>query len=151
MGKHPTNPEDGSYLCPNDILLGRATSRVPSGPFKEVTSKRRFELVQNIVNMFWRKWTRNYFPSLLIRNKWYTEKRNVKSGDIVMVKDINTVRGNWIIARVSKTYQGIDKQVRKCQLSYKQTRPGMVIPQKFTNIERPVQDLIVIIPNEESI
>ena len=34
IGKHPTNPEECNYLCPNDILLGRAISRVPGGPFK---------------------------------------------------------------------------------------------------------------------
>ena len=35
IGKHPTSPDDESYLCPNDLLLGRSTSRVPSGPFAQ--------------------------------------------------------------------------------------------------------------------
>ena len=30
IGRHPTSPEDGSYLCPNDLLLGRASSDVPT-------------------------------------------------------------------------------------------------------------------------
>ena len=34
IGRHPTSPDDGTYLCPNDLLLGRSTARVPSGPFK---------------------------------------------------------------------------------------------------------------------
>ena len=34
IGRHPTMPEDGTYLCPNDLLLGRHTSRIPSGPFQ---------------------------------------------------------------------------------------------------------------------
>ena len=33
--RHPTSPKDGTYLCLNDLLLGRSTSRVPSGPFRE--------------------------------------------------------------------------------------------------------------------
>ena len=98
VGKHPTHPEEGSYLCPNDILLGRSTARVPSGPFKEVSNKRRFELVQAIADMFWKKWNRYYFSSLIIRNKWHTEKRNVEVGDVVIVKDSNGLRGNWRIA-----------------------------------------------------
>ena len=32
IGRHPTSPDDGTYLCPNDLLLGRSTARVPSGP-----------------------------------------------------------------------------------------------------------------------
>ena len=25
MGRHPTSPDDGTYLCPNELLLRRAT------------------------------------------------------------------------------------------------------------------------------
>ena len=46
IGRHPTSPEDGTYLCPNDLLLGRSTSRVPSGPFRETRNpNHRFEFV----------------------------------------------------------------------------------------------------------
>ena len=38
IGRHPTSPEDGAYLCPNDLLLGRSTPRVPGGPFREMTN-----------------------------------------------------------------------------------------------------------------
>ena len=51
IGRRPTSPEDGAYLCPNDLILGRSTSRVPVGPFKENASLRqRHEFVQAIVN-----------------------------------------------------------------------------------------------------
>ena len=53
IGKHPTSPEDNTYLCPNDLLLGRATSRVPGGHSIEyVSCKRRFLLVQEITKVF---------------------------------------------------------------------------------------------------
>ena len=68
IGRHPTSPDDGTYLSPNDLLLGRATSRVPSGPFRESSNPRqRFKFVENAVNYFWKKWTRDFFPSLLIQ------------------------------------------------------------------------------------
>lgn len=35
IGRMPNDPNDGSYLCPNYMLLGRASSAVPQGPFKE--------------------------------------------------------------------------------------------------------------------
>ena len=55
IGRHPTSPYDGTYLCPNDLLLGRATSRVPSRPFRETSDfHRRFEFVQSIVSYFWK-------------------------------------------------------------------------------------------------
>ncbi|XP_078384539.1 uncharacterized protein LOC144666962 [Oculina patagonica] len=73
IGRHPTTTDDGAYLCPNDLLLERSTPRVPSGPFRESAHPRhRFESVQNIVNGFWKRWTRDFFPSLLVRQKWHT-------------------------------------------------------------------------------
>ena len=144
IGRHPTELEDGSYLSPNHLLLGRATARVPAGPFKEPTSlKKRFELVQQITNTFWRRWTRDFFPSLLIEPKWHTQKRNLLVGDIVLVQDSNHVRGKWQIARVSKVLPGDDGLVRRVELEYKNPDG-----RKFTTIERPVQRLIVLVPVE---
>ena len=34
IGSIPSDPDDGSYLCPKDILLGIATSTIPQGPFR---------------------------------------------------------------------------------------------------------------------
>ena len=34
IGLHPTHPEEGTYLCPNDLLLGEASSKIPQGPFQ---------------------------------------------------------------------------------------------------------------------
>ena len=34
IGRNPSQPDDDTYLCPNDLLLGRASSNVPQGPFK---------------------------------------------------------------------------------------------------------------------
>ena len=39
IGRLPTDPDDSSYLCPNDILLGRATNSVPQGPFRETQNE----------------------------------------------------------------------------------------------------------------
>jgi hypothetical protein len=53
----PNDPNDGSYLCPNDLLLGRASSTVPQGPFRKTSNPRhRVEFVQKIVDAFWKRW-----------------------------------------------------------------------------------------------
>ena len=70
IGAHPTSPDDGKYLFPNDFLLGRASSKIPQGPFKEYTSsKDRYAFLQSIINAVWKKIIRLYFPSLIIRQK----------------------------------------------------------------------------------
>ena len=70
IGRPPNDPNDGAYLCPNDMLLGRASSRISQGPFKETNNPRHHvEFVQKIVDSFWKRWLRDTFPSLVPRRK----------------------------------------------------------------------------------
>ena len=53
VGNHPQDPDDGKYLCPNDLLLGRASSSIPSGSFEFTTNiKRRYVFVESIVECY---------------------------------------------------------------------------------------------------
>ena len=109
IGRIPKDPDDGSYVCPNDMLLGRATSHVPQGPFKKTKNPRqRVEFLQKIVDLFWKWWTRDVFPSLIPRKKWNVEKRNVQVDDFVIVQTPNAIRGNWNTGRIVNVYPGQD-------------------------------------------
>ena len=114
IGRHPTSQEDGTYLCPNDLLLGRSTPRVPRCPFRETSNpKHRYEFVQRVVDAFW---TRDFFLSLIVQQKWHTARRNVMVGDVVLIQDSNQVRGNWKLGTVLEAYQGDVGRVRKMYL-----------------------------------
>ena len=53
IGRIPNDPDDGSYICPYDMLLGRASSQVPQGPFRQTKNPRlRIEFIQKIVDSF---------------------------------------------------------------------------------------------------
>jgi hypothetical protein len=86
IGCIPNDPDDGSYICPNDILLGRSSSHVPQGPFRETRNPRhRVEFIQQIVDSFWKCWMRDVFPALVPRKKWNTDNRDVKVNDVVIL------------------------------------------------------------------
>ena len=152
IGKHLNDVDNGTYLCPNDMLLGRATARAPSGPFAEnVTSKKRLTFIQKLVHAFWVKMMRFYFPSLIVEQKWHSEIRNVCIGDIVLVQDSNAVRGDWRVAKISKIYPSDDGKVRKVTLSYRQIDGSKDYSGgSWVNIDRPVQKLVVILPVDDS-
>ena len=138
-------------MAPNDLILGRASSRVPAGPFAEYTNfKQRHEFIQSLVNSFWKKWTVNYFPSLIIRPKWHTEKRNIKVNDIVFVQDSNAIRGQWFLGKVAKVYPSSDGYVRNCELLYHLPSINQTGQPTSITIQRPVHKLIVLVPADET-
>jgi len=138
IGRIPNDPDDGSYLCPNDILLGRSSSHVPQGPFRETRNPRhRVEFVQKIVDSFWKRWTRDVFPSLIPRKKWNTERRNVRVDDFVLVQNQNAIRGTWSIGRIVEVFPGSDGKVRNVSVK---TPKGVY--------ERSVTKIAVISPAE---
>ena len=148
IGKHPTHPDNGSYLCPNNLLLGRSSPEVPQGPFKQRVSNRyRLEFIQQVVQSFWKKWTRDYFPGLIITSKWHMEKRNVRRGD-VLIQNSNPVRGNWKIGIVTEVHPSLDNKVRLVTVSYKNQHQSGT-PARYTSIERAVHKLIVLVAVED--
>ena len=155
IGRHRTSIDDGTYLSLNDLLLGRSTSRVASGPFRESSNPRHpYEFVQNIVKGFWKKWRRDYFPSLLIQPKWHTMHRDVKVGDIVLIQDSNLTRGNWKLGKIVTANPSKDGKVRPADVCYKNPKPNESVKTYqgggYITVKRPVQRLIVIVPVEES-
>ena len=144
IGRQPLTPDDGTYLCPNDLILGRSTNHVPQGPFnKKSNMNQRLNFIQEIVDHFWKRWSREVFPSLVIEPKWHVERRNLSTGDVVMIQDSNVVRGEWKIGIVVKILDSRDGRVRNVLVKYKNGTTDV-------KVKRAVQRLIVIVPVEGS-
>ena len=70
IGIKPSKYSESSYLCPNDLILGRAMSAAPAGPWSENKSiTKRFCFIQSIIDLFWEKWTLYHFPHLIMQHK----------------------------------------------------------------------------------
>ena len=142
---------EATHLCPNDLLLGRASSMVPSGSFDDkFNPKKRYDFTQKIINCFWKRWQRFYFSTLIIREKWHTSSRNVQVGDIMLLQDSKSIRGSWQLVEVCEATPGRDGNVRDVKIRYKpnngnKTYSGL----KDIVIARPVHRLILVMPIEE--
>ena len=129
--KPGADPNLGSYLCPNDLILGRTGIAVPQGPFEALNILQSLQAIQRVVTCFWRKWRRDYFSTLLVRQKWHVERRNLKPCDMVLVPDNNAFRGQWKMADVLEAEPGRDGKVRDVTLRYKsQVRQGKNVNEK---------------------
>ena len=118
-----------------------------------VSSNYRFDYIQDIVGRFWKKWTWEVFPSLVIRPKWHVERQNVKKGDVVFIQDGNAVRGEWKLGIVTNTFPSDDGKIRRVEVSYKNFRPEEKLDTyngtNYTSVERSVQRLIVLVAADE--
>ena len=80
-------PDDLRPLTPNQVLLLRSNSSLPPGLFskEDCYGKRRWRQAQYLANLFWRRWMREYLPSLQARQKWTSQRRNFAVNDLVLI------------------------------------------------------------------
>ena len=112
-----SDASDPAALTPNHLLLGRDAPCLPPGVFsgEALNTRRRWKHAQLIVEHFWKRWSREYVSTLMRREKWTRETRQLAVGDVLVVED-NAPRGRWPIARVSKLFPGSDGRVRSVEL-----------------------------------
>ena len=159
IGIKPNSLSPTDYLSPNSLLLGRCSDRISAGPFGSdqmltdcpQAARSRFLLVQAITKQFSQVWLNNYFPTLLVRQKWHADRRNLSKGDICLLKDSNALRGEWRMCEVVKPLPDRSKKVRNVEVLVKpkQGGSGEYISSKPIIIRRHVSNLIVLVPTED--
>ncbi len=128
------NPSDLEPLSPNHLLLHHGSSPVVRDNFtKGDMYGKRWRHVQFVVDEFWKRWLREYLPTLQLRDKWLQSKRNLQEGDIVLILDESSPRQTWPLARVVKTFSGRDGLVRSAQ-----------VKTKWTKLTRPIHKLCLL-------
>jgi hypothetical protein len=96
------NPDHLEPLTPNHLPTMKSKVILPPpGNFQgaDTYSIKRWRRVQYLVNEFWYRWRNECIQSLQVRQKWMRPRKNLKIGDVVIVKDIDTPRNRWKLAR----------------------------------------------------
>ena len=86
--------EEQSKVNPRDLVIIRSTEK----------------RVQEF-----RCWLKNFAPDLLLRNKWYRKRENLREGDLVLEMEA-TPRRTWKMAVVLETFPGDVGFVRKAKI-----------------------------------
>ena len=95
----------------------------------------RWRRVQELSEDFWKRWRREYLSNLLSRAKWTKGRRNLRTGDLVLLRDKNLPRNEWKSGVVNLVVTGSDGVVRKCEVK---TKSGV--------FRRAVTDVVVLVP-----
>ena len=88
MGPLSDDGEDLSYLTPGHFLIGAPLSSSPEESLEFVPENRlsRWQVVQHIAEIFWRRRAVEYLHSLQSRHKWTRKQPNLKIGELVLIR-----------------------------------------------------------------
>ena len=110
---------DATAITPAHFLLQKPAVVVPVGDFNNDTVLNG--QVQILSNHFWSRWIQEYLTTLHLRQKWIRPQRDVRVGDLVLVREKRIPRGLWPIAVVKKVILGREGRVRTVEIKTKDT------------------------------
>ena len=112
------NPDDLEILTPAHFLIGRPITTLPEGDYINIPESRLlyWQQLQKQIQRFWQNWSSTYLHTLQQRNKWQVNKRDLKIGDVVLIKELNQPPLNWAIGRIVDLHLSKDNKVRSVTL-----------------------------------
>ena len=141
-GSDPTQPE---AITPNHLILGRSTSEIVTGSVDMTRDiNKRVSFLNSLVKEWWQIWYESVLPSLVPSYKWLQRHRNVKIGDICLIKYANELKARYRLGKVHVVKRSADGHVRSVRIMYK--NPGESI---FREVDRPIHGIAIIVPIEE--
>ena len=108
---------DYKCLTPNHFLIGELSNFSPTEISAEnLNLRKKWKVIQAVSQVFWKRWIHEYLLLLTIRRKWNEQIRNIKIGDLVLLKPDSVPRSHWPLARIMNTFPGRDNIVRNVEL-----------------------------------
>lgn len=120
------NPDDLTPLTPAHFLIGDSLHSLPQLDHIDLTTNRltRYQLLTQMLQHFWSRWSREYLTQLQTRYKWQRgDSQEVKLGTLVILKEDNYPPLLWHMGKVVDVHPGSDGQVRVVTVK---TKNGLV-------------------------
>ena len=94
------DPTAEEPITPSHLLLAYPSENLSPGLFspKDVYACRHWKQVQHLTNVFWKRWLREYLPTIALRSKWPDHVRNFPPNNLVLVVIENVPCGKWRMA-----------------------------------------------------
>ncbi|XP_067623897.1 uncharacterized protein [Eurosta solidaginis] len=130
------DPQDLAPLTPGHLLIGESLVPALGEQVPVEWPENRLDYWQSrqqITQRFWKLWSNNYLHELQQRPKWREIRRNLKVGDLVVLKNENTPPTLWRMGRVTALHPGRDGLVR-----------NVTLWTGNDHINRPIQKLCVL-------
>lgn len=109
------DPNDLTPLTPGHFLIGDSLLAIPQEDIRatKVNRLNRYQHLQQMLQHFWQRWSKEYLPQLQCRLKWNeTSTTSIKPGCMVLINEDNTPPLQWPLGRVIDTHPGSDGIIR---------------------------------------
>ena len=146
-----------SALTPNMLLTGRANVELPIRNY-DTSDKplHRLQYVEEVVSQWWEQFMTQNFSSLVPRQKWLLERRNLCVGDVVLIKyEGKCSPGTYRLGVVCEVELSPDGLVRTATVEYSllaelpEAERHLYKGITKKRIRVPVQRLVLILPVDE--
>lgn len=79
--------------------------------------------MQQIVQHFWQRWSKDYLNEMQTRNKWKTAEKRLEDGTMVILKEDEAHPQHWQLGRIVELHPGSDAVTRVATVKFSK---GMV-------------------------
>ncbi|XP_062592880.1 uncharacterized protein LOC134254337 [Saccostrea cucullata] len=136
-----TDPENPIIISPA-MLLTQKTGFDPVPDLDDDVRnlyKTGWKRVCWLSNVFWKRWKGEYLSGLQIRRKWNQQRENLKSGDVVLVRDSTACRNRWPLGLILRVFPSKDDgNVRTVEIRmFKDEKPTILV--------RPISELVSLV------
>ncbi|CAG7823153.1 unnamed protein product [Allacma fusca] len=133
-----TDPNDLSAITPGHFLIGEPLVAVPDLDLTQLKQNTlsRWQRIQQMRRHFWNRWKDEYLCQLQRRVKWMKPQPNLKTGDMVVIKEENLPPQNWRLGRVTEVH--VDPTDEKALVRAVTVRTANGI------LKRPINKLVLL-------
>ncbi|CAF4927804.1 unnamed protein product [Pieris macdunnoughi] len=122
----PGDTTDPSPLTPGHFLVGEPLVVIPEASYEQsnISTLKRWQLTQRMMQNFWRRWSNEYLTHCLQRYKLSKLTPEPQIGDVVLVKEDDyppsiLPPSRWWLGRIVTKHPGLDNIVRVVTLKCK--------------------------------
>nr|CAB3263156.1 uncharacterized protein LOC104265735 [Phallusia mammillata] len=134
--------DDETPLTPNHLLRVNPFGGLPPAATndRDCYARQGWRHVQYLSDQFWKRWSREYLRTIISRQKWHDEKKNLQVNDVVLLVDNASPRSSWSIGRIVAVHPDEHGVVR-----------NVMVRSKGNCVRRPIHKLCLIVPADEKV
>lgn len=109
-----SNADDIEIITPSHFFNFEPINNLPRPDLGHIKMNRldQYQYLHRLYQDFWKGWSKEYLDQLQTRQKWHSERPNIKIGSIVVISDDNLPPSRWSLGRVVATYPAKDGLIR---------------------------------------